>query len=143
MATLVERVGRRPLFLASSVGMLLAMVGLAAASATNSWVAVIAMFFVSQFSYTIGYTAIAIAYTAELCPHSLRTHGVALHYLLSMGGAAISQYVNPIGLESLGWKFYFVYIVILSSSVFATWFLYPETKGLTVDESAKVFEKSI
>lgn len=142
IAMLVDRVGRRPLFLASSVGMLLAMVGLTVASAMKCWVAIIAMFFVSQLSYSIGYAALAIAYTAEVCPNRLRPHGVALHYLLTMGGAAISQYVNPIGLQTLSWKFYLVYIVILATSVLATWLFYPETKGRTVDDTEKLFEKT-
>lgn len=46
----------------------------------------------------------------------------------------LNQYVNPIGLERIGWKFYFVYIVILVIEVLCIWFVFVETKGLTLEE---------
>lgn len=40
-----------------------------------------------------------------------------------------NQYVNPIGLQALAWKFYLVYIVILVLECLAICFLFVETKG--------------
>lgn len=48
--------------------------------------------------------------------------------------------VNPIGLEHLSWKFYFVYIGILIFEVCAIYFLFVETKGPTLEEIARLFD---
>ncbi len=48
--------------------------------------------------------------------------------------------VNPIGLEDLAWKFYFVYIAILVIECLCVWFLFVETKGPTLEEIAILFD---
>lgn len=55
-------------------------------------------------------------------------------------GQILNQYVNPIGLERIGWKFYFVYIVILVIEVNCIWFVFVETKGLTLEEVAHLLD---
>jgi hypothetical protein len=40
-----------------------------------------------------------------------------------------NQYVNPVGLEALAWKFYFVYIVVLVIECLVIYFFYVETRG--------------
>lgn len=52
----------------------------------------------------------------------------------------MNQYVNPIGLESIQWKFYFVYIVILVIECLCIWFIFVETKGLTLEEVGKLLD---
>jgi hypothetical protein len=48
--------------------------------------------------------------------------------------------VNPIALEAIQWKFYFVYIGTLAAMLPTIWFLFPETKGRTLEEIAVVFD---
>jgi hypothetical protein len=48
--------------------------------------------------------------------------------------------VNPVGLENLRWKFYFVYIAILVIECLCIWFLFIETKGPTLEEIARLFD---
>lgn len=48
--------------------------------------------------------------------------------------------VNPIGLEKLQWKFYFVYIAILVLECLSIYFLFVETKGPTLEEIAHLFD---
>jgi len=50
------------------------------------------------------------------------------------------QTVNPIGLQRLAWKFYFVYIAILVVECLCIYFLYVETKGPTLEEVARIFD---
>ena len=52
----------------------------------------------------------------------------------------MDQYVNPIGLQKLQWRFYFVYIVILVIEVLCVYFLFIETKGPTLEEIAILFD---
>ncbi|KAF3027923.1 hypothetical protein E8E12_000499 [Didymella heteroderae] len=51
-----------------------------------------------------------------------------------------NMYVNPIGLETIAWKFYFVYIVILVIECVTIYFLFPETRGPTLEEIAHIFD---
>ena len=46
----------------------------------------------------------------------------------------MNQYVNPVGLENIAWKFYFVYIVILVIECIVIYMYFPETRGLTLEE---------
>ena len=48
--------------------------------------------------------------------------------------------VNPIGLENITWKFYFVYIAILVAEVIIIYFFFVETKGPTLEEIARLFD---
>jgi hypothetical protein len=52
----------------------------------------------------------------------------------------MSEYVNPIALDAIQWKFYFVYIATLTAMLPTIWFLFPETKGRTLEEIAVVFD---
>jgi hypothetical protein len=54
--------------------------------------------------------------------------------------SVFNQYVNPIGLEALQWRFYFVYIAILVVECICIWFLFVETKGPTLEEIAALFD---
>ena len=48
--------------------------------------------------------------------------------------------MNPIGLEAIDWKYYIVYVVWLAIETTIIWFLYPETKGPTIEELSRLFE---
>ena len=53
---------------------------------------------------------------------------------------AANLVVNPIGLQHLAWKFYFVYIAILVIECLCIYFLFVETKGPTLEEIARLFD---
>lgn len=50
-------------------------------------------------------------------------------------------FVNPIALEAIGWKYYLVYVVILMVYGLVVFFLYPETRGYSLEQMANVFDK--
>lgn len=52
----------------------------------------------------------------------------------------LNQYVNPIGLERIAWKFYFVYIVILVVECLCIYFIFVETKGMTLEEVGRLLD---
>jgi hypothetical protein len=65
-----------------------------------------------------------------------------LTQLFSRGGSAFNQFVNPIGMQNLGWKYYIVYVAWLAVETTIIFFLYPETKGPSLEEVAAVMEGS-
>lgn len=48
-------------------------------------------------------------------------------------------FVNPIALESIQWRYYLVYVFILAACGFVNYFMFPETRGHSLEEMAHVF----
>lgn len=51
-----------------------------------------------------------------------------------------NTFVNPIALESIGWKYYFVFVVVLVAMGFTVYFFYPETRGYTLEHMTVIFD---
>lgn len=83
---------------------------------------------------------LTIAYCAEILPFNIRAKGLAVSLALTGCSSVFNQYVNPIGLEELQWRFYFVYIAILVVECLCVYFLFVETKGPTLEEIAVLFD---
>ena len=45
-----------------------------------------------------------------------------------------NQYVNPIALDAIGWKYYIVYCVWLAVELAVVWFFYIETRNTPLEE---------
>lgn len=79
--------------------------------------AVVAMIFVYYMFYTIMHPLTYIFIT-EVFPFVHRAKGVGLTQTFSRAGSAFNLFVNPIGLSNIGWKFYLVYVVRITSLPF-------------------------
>ncbi|TLS30195.1 hypothetical protein PpBr36_03256 [Pyricularia pennisetigena] len=53
--------------------------------------------------------------------------------------SVFNQFVNPMGMDGLGWKFYLVYCCWLLVEITVFYLLYPETKGYTLERMQEVF----
>ena len=110
-----EKFGRRPLWLISASGMLVSFSIVTALSAVYAeksdpaaGKAVIGMLFVFFGFYDIAFTPLSFAYPVEILPYKLRSRGLSITLSTVFGAGFFNQYVNPIALQSLHWKFYFV-----------------------------------
>jgi MFS family permease len=83
---------------------------------------------------------LTVSYSSEILPYNIRAKGLALCLGITALSGVLNQYVNPIGLTNIAWKFYFVYIVILVIEVICIWFIFVETKGPTLEELAYLFD---
>lgn len=77
---------------------------------SGSAYAVVAMIFVYYLFYTVMHPLTYI-YITEVFPFVHRAKGVAMTQFFSRAGSAFNQFVNPIGLDNIGWRFYIVYVV--------------------------------
>ncbi|CZR68908.1 related to hexose transporter protein [Phialocephala subalpina] len=146
-AFLVDRVGRRTLFLFSGVGMLISFTIWTACSAvyaktgsTSAGSAVLAMIFLFYGTAGAAWPGLTVSYTVEILPFHIRAKGLTLCFMFTALSGVFNQYVNPIGLAALEWKFYFVYIAVLVIECLVIYFFYVETRGPTLEEIAILFD---
>ncbi|RAL08764.1 hexose transporter protein [Aspergillus homomorphus CBS 101889] len=146
-AVFCDKVGRRPLFLMSIVGMLcsyIVVMGLSAGFANTKnhsmGVAVIPFLFIYFGFYDMAFTPLPVAYTVEILPFSIRSTGMALFTSFATLGNSFNQFVNPIALGAIGWKYYAVYVAILFFYLGLVYFMFPETKRLSAEDASRVFD---
>ncbi|BFZ62129.1 hypothetical protein YB2330_003208 [Saitoella coloradoensis] len=101
--------------------------------------AVVAMIFLYYPAYNL-MMPLTYIYVTEVFPFVTRAKGVAITQIFSRAGSAFNQFVNPIGLSNLGWKFYIVYDVWLACEFTIIYLFYPETKGPTLEELSILFD---
>lgn len=148
-ALLVDRLGRRTLFLWSAVGMLISFIIWTACSAVFNEAAVpnprlghtvIAFVFIFYFHYDIAYTPLLLGYPTEIFPYSLRSKGLTVELLSVYSSLVILAFVNPIALDRIGWRYYIFYCCFLVVVLAVTWVAFPETKGYSLEEIKQVFD---
>lgn len=52
-----------------------------------------------------------------------------------------NQFVNPIALQEIAWRYYLVYVGVLCGVIAFVWFLVPETKDLSLEEIGRMFDR--
>ncbi|KAH6695623.1 hypothetical protein F5X68DRAFT_272897 [Plectosphaerella plurivora] len=143
---LVERVGRRKLFIFSTAGMFVAFIlwtAFAALYTTRGSLqysyGVLVCIFLSNGAYSLGWTPLW-AYPAEILPFEIRARGVTYMTGVMHIFGFFSAFVNPIGLENIGWKYYIAFVVYTLLELIAVWYFFVETKGYNLEEIASIFE---
>ncbi|KAI8310135.1 Lactose permease [Colletotrichum sp. SAR11_59] len=146
-ALMVDRLGRRPLFLISTGGMLASYIiwtGLTSYFVTSkneaTGRAVVGFIFIFYFFYDIAWTPLLQAYPVEIFPYTLRGRGLSVTYITAFTGLIIGNQVNPIAMKSIAWKYYIVFCCILGLLLGLICILFPETKAHTLEEIREVFE---
>ncbi len=146
-ACLVDRAGRRKLFLTSTLIMLTSYIFITALSGSFSMTgtaaigtAVIPFLFIYFAGYDIAFTPLLLAYPAEIWTFSLRAKGVAISMVANYVALIFNQLINPIALEAIAWKYYIVFLVILIVILGTVYFCYPETKGYSLEEIVVIFD---
>jgi len=101
---------------------------------------VLGMIFLYKPFYDGYFSPMLLAYAIEIFPYTLRGRGVTISIATNQVALTISQFMNPITLEKIAWKYYIVFCVLLAVFFVLVWFLFPEADGRTLDEIAEVFD---
>lgn len=152
---IVNRFGRRTLFLISTAGSLVCYVvwtGLEAKYEMSTNLStgaggppglakgVVAMIFLYNMIFALGWGVLQVTYVVEILPYNLRARGLVLYNLFVALALIFNQYANPIGVENSGWKFYITYDVWLLVELVVVYFLFVETGKLSLEETAAVID---
>jgi MFS transporter, SP family, arabinose:H+ symporter len=133
----IDRLGRRPLLIWGTAGVIVALVvvgTLFACGATSSfWVPAFIMLFTGCFAFSFGPVCWVII--SEIFPTSIRGRAMSVAtFSLWVGCWLVSQMVPPlkeaIGLSCTFWMF----AVLCFPAILLTWKVIPETKGKTLEE---------
>jgi len=150
-ALLCDRIGRRPLFLAATGGMLLCLMAATVAGSqysktgnTGTGVAVIVFFWFHGVCYAFAWSGLLVAYTVEILPFKLRAKGMMIMNVAVNVALVINNYVNPIPIDGVWkgseWKLYCVYTCWIAIELVFVYVFYVETKGPTLEEVARIFD---
>ncbi|WWC99992.1 hypothetical protein V866_006901 [Kwoniella sp. B9012] len=147
MAQFVERIGRRPLWLTGAVGILISfsiVTGLSGSFAMHKspavGTAVIPFLYIFYLFQNMAWAVLANLYTAEILPYSLRSKGMSIYVTTQSVSLAFNQYVNPVAIAAIAWKYYLVYVSIQIILVIFAYFFLIETKGHTIEEVSRLFD---
>lgn len=143
-----ERYGRRILWLLATAAMLLCLsiTTIVAALFTEehiaaAGVAVVPMLFLFFAGFDLAYAPLFIAYPAEILPFQLRAKGIAVTLSTDAVACFFNQYVNPVAFDAIQWRYYIVYVGCLAFFLASVYFLFPETKGRSLEEVSRIFDR--
>ncbi|KAK5447832.1 hypothetical protein LTS15_009331 [Exophiala xenobiotica] len=143
----VDKIGRRKLFLFSTTGMLLTFIAWTICSARfaidgskSAANAVVGFIYIYYFFYNWAWSGMLVGYTVEILPYNIRAKGMTVMFLMVDLALFFNQYVNPIALANIKWKYYIVYCVWLAAELVVVYIFYVETRNTPLEEIAKHFD---
>ncbi|KAB2111287.1 hypothetical protein AG0111_0g404 [Alternaria gaisen] len=145
-AFLVDKLGRRPIYLISTIGTFVMFNIFTIISARYDIAPRAPLgkgFIVSIFFYGIFYdikSGIMAGYTTEILPYGLRAKGFTWLNFCVTAALFFNQFVNGIALEALAWKYYICYCVFLAFEIGVIYFCIVETRYTPMEEIARFFD---
>ncbi|KAJ5738508.1 hypothetical protein N7493_001663 [Penicillium malachiteum] len=143
---LIDRVGRKPLFIIGLSGMMVSLIFEAAlwaqyAGSANHPGLSAALFFIFLHLAFYGccIDANSFVYASEIFPTHIRSRGVAW----SVGTLFLTTipYLEaaPTALATIEWKYFIIFIVLTFINIPIVYFTFPETKGISLENLNGVF----
>jgi sugar porter (SP) family MFS transporter len=102
----------------------------------------VAFFFLYYVFFGIGWQGVPWLYPTEINSLSMRTKGAALGTAANWIFNFMVVEITPIGIESLGWRFYIIWTVFNASFVPIVYLFYPETADRTLEDIDRLFREN-
>ncbi|KAF8247559.1 general substrate transporter [Wilcoxina mikolae CBS 423.85] len=150
MAFAVDKAGRRLLFLTSTACMMICFICWTISSkyavenkSKAAGSAVVALIFLYYTSYNLAWSGLLIGYTVEILPFEIRARGMAVMFLFVNLALFFNNYVNPVALEAISWKYYIVYCIWLAIEFGFVYVYFVETRYTPLEEIAAYFDDPV
>lgn len=79
-------------------------------------------------------------YTVECMSYDVRSKLIVTQNFLVQASITGFNYLNPVALQSIGWKYYICIDVIIVVAFVVVYFTYPETPRITLEEVSMIFD---
>jgi MFS family permease len=96
--------------------------------------------FLFQFCSSLLIATMHNLYPVEVLSLALRVKGMGLYGLVQGAAGTVSSYGISVGISKIGYKIWVVYIVYNTIQLGLSYFIFPETIGLSLEEIDYVFE---
>ncbi|OAA53955.1 sugar transporter [Niveomyces insectorum RCEF 264] len=150
MAMMVDRFGRRPIFLAATGGMFATFVFWTLSAGLDeeqhlpgASKAMIVFIWLFGIFYALAWSGLLIGYAIEILPYRLRAKGLMIMNYTMQAALTLNIYANPVAFtyfDKKPWKFYLIYTCWIFLELVFVYFMYVETRGPTLEELAKVID---
>lgn len=150
-AATVDRVGRRPLLLCSTVGLFVcngiiatyfALIKAGVDISSSSWLPMLAVI-VFVISYGMGLATVTFAVIGEILPKNLKAMaGVVFGMTVSLLSMVVMKMFQVLG-DSVGYVLIYSTFTVFSALLFPfIWFYIPETKGKPLNEILEMLQRT-
>ena len=109
----------------------------------NAGRAVLGVIFFYYFFYNLAWSGLLVGYTAEILPYNIRAKGLTIVFLSVDIALFFNQFINPIALKAIGWKYYIVYTCWLAVELFVVYMLYVETRNVFDPETPSLINNKL
>lgn len=139
----VDKVGRKPLLIIGSAGMMIGMVALAALSFTDSiGLAALVFIIIYTASFMMSWGPICWVLIAEIFPNTIRSQAVAIAVAAQwISNFLVSATFPSLSAWSIGGTYCLYALMSLASAIFV-WRWVPETKGKTLEEMSALWRSN-
>ncbi len=141
---IIDRFGRRPLYMAGSFGMFLILLALALAAAAGRFQGMAVLFlllgYIACFASCIG--PVFWTLVPEIFPNRVRSEAMIVPVMVQWVANAVVVLLFPAAMSALGKSptFLFLSVMALAQMLF-TWRFVPETRGRTLEEIEALWDR--
>jgi MFS family permease len=144
-ASLLDKLGRRKMLFYGLFGAMVCYVALTALTAESSKnphlvYGVIIFIYLFGISFAWGWTPLQVLYPVECLENRTRAKGAGLKYVFLNIASMTNTFGISVGISTLGWKLYLVFIGWQVVELLVVFFLFVETAGKTLEEMTDIFE---
>lgn len=99
----------------------------------------VAAFYLFLLVYSIGIDVCGVVWYSEVFPNHIRAKGICLSIAVIALTDLVYLQATATAFQNIGWRFYLLFICISTVGGIVFYFVLPETKGIPLEEIAKIF----